>query len=148
MNRKISLLLVIILGSLTLIGCFGAEGKRAAKAALLDLQKLQTIAKVGVNPKEYGTLYEKVKQSSTEALGKFEEGPIREALQEAYEGYSDAKVVLETPGQINTSAPPYSGFIVKYSFKAPSQFVPQFALLQKILDKTAKAVGRLDESLR
>ena len=140
--------MVILLGSLTLFGCFGAEGKRSAKAALLDLQKLQTIAKVGVNPKEFGTLYEKAKQSSTDALGKLEDGPIKLALQESYEGYSDAKVVLETPGQINTSASPYSGFIVKYSFKAPSQFVPQFALLQKILDKTAKAIGRLEESLR
>lgn len=147
-SRSLGIVLLLAVALLS-FGCdLITGGKKAAKTALEDLKKLQAIAKVGVDQKEYANLHERAKKSSNDALGKLDDGDIKSALQDAIDGYTDGKTVLETPGQINTAIAPFSGFITKYSFKAPSQFVLQFALLQKIFDKSGKAVNRLTDSLR
>lgn len=151
MNKHLTVLGVILalLACLSITGCELITGaKKATKTALEDLKKIQAIAKVGVDQKEYATLYERAKKSSEDALGRLGDGDLKVALQEAIDGYTDAKTVLETPGQINTSIAPFNGFVVKYSFKAPTQFVLQFAMLQKIFDKTGKAINRVTDNLR
>ena len=140
---------IFSLAALLTTGCdiLGA-GKKSSKIALADLKAVQAIAKVGVNEKDFAIVYERARISCSIALGKLDDGDIKTVLTAASEGYADGKKVLETPGQIDTTLAPFNLYIGKYGFRAPSRYVLQFGLLQKIFDKAGKSTNELAELLK
>jgi len=143
----INILLVFVALSLPLslslvTGCdVPGSGKKAAKVAHQDLVKVQAIARVGVNPKEFAKVLEKARISTTDAISKFgETDELRIALQRCLDGYMDAKKILEVKGEVDTKNGTLGNIVKKYGVRAPSRFVLQFGVVQKIFETTNKAV--------
>jgi hypothetical protein len=89
-QRTLSFLCFMLL--MTVGACVNNARSPEVVAALEDMNKLKTAAKVGVNRAQYSSLVIEAQSSVNEALKKLSDGELKTEMRAAMEAYSDASI--------------------------------------------------------